>query len=83
MNASVAVYQGLKLAGIDFATSVPCVNLQQLLNLVSEDPKIIHVPVTREEEGVGICAGAWMGGRRPALLMQNSGLETASTPLHR
>ena len=74
MNASVAVYQGLKLAGIDFATSVPCVNLQKLLNLVGEDPKIIHIPVTREEEGVGICAGAWMGGRRPALLMQNSGL---------
>ena len=74
MNPSIAVYQGLKHAGIDFATSVPCVNLQQLLNLVGEDPKIIHVPVTREEEGVGLCAGAWMGGRRPALLMQNSGL---------
>ena len=74
MNASVAVYRGLKLAGIDFATSVPCVNLQKLLNLVSLDPNMIHVPVTREEEGVGICAGAWMGGRRPVLLMQNSGL---------
>jgi sulfopyruvate decarboxylase subunit alpha len=74
MNASVAVYRGLKLAGIDFATSVPCVNLQQLLNLVGKDPKMIHVPVTREEEGVGICAGAWMGGRRTTLLMQNSGL---------
>ena len=32
------------------------------------------MPVTREEEGVGLCAGAWMAGRRPALLMQNSGL---------
>lgn len=74
MNASLSVYHGLKLAGIDFATSVPCVNLQKLLNLVSEDPEIVHVPVTREEEGVGICAGAWMGGRQPALLMQNSGL---------
>jgi sulfopyruvate decarboxylase subunit alpha len=74
MNPSLAVYQGMKRAGINFATSVPCVNLQELLALVSGDQEIIHVPVTREEEGVGICAGAWMGGRRPALLMQNSGL---------
>ena len=74
MNPSLAVYQGMLRAGINFVTSVPCVNLQELLALVSDDPEIIHVPVTREEEGVGICAGAWMGGRRPALLMQNSGL---------
>jgi sulfopyruvate decarboxylase subunit alpha len=74
MNPSLAVYQGMLCAGINFATSVPCVNLQELLALISGDPEIIHVPVTREEEGVGICAGAWMGGRRPALLMQNSGM---------
>ena len=74
MNPSLAVYQGMKRAGINFVTSVPCVNLQELLVLVSSDPDIIHVPVTREEEGIGICTGAWMGGRRPALLMQNSGL---------
>jgi sulfopyruvate decarboxylase subunit alpha len=73
-NPSLAVYHGLKLAGIDFITSVPCVNLQHLLGLIDADTGIIHIPVTREEEGVGICAGAWMGGRRPALLMQNSGL---------
>jgi sulfopyruvate decarboxylase subunit alpha len=73
-DPSSAVYSGLKRAGINFATSVPCVNLQQLLRLVTDDPDIIHMPVTREEEGVGLCAGAWMGGRRPTLLMQNSGL---------
>jgi sulfopyruvate decarboxylase subunit alpha len=74
MNPSLAVYRGMKRAGINFATSVPCVNLQELLALVNGDADIIHLPVTREEEGVGICAGAWMGGLRPALLMQNSGL---------
>ena len=74
MNPSLAVFRGLKRAGIDFAASVPCINLQQLLRQVGEDPGIIHVPVTREEEGVGVCAGAWMGGKKPALLMQNSGL---------
>jgi sulfopyruvate decarboxylase subunit alpha len=74
MNPSLAIYHGLKHVGIDFAASVPCVNLQELLALIGGDSEIIHLPVTREEEGVGICAGAWMGGRRTALLMQNSGL---------
>lgn len=74
INPSYAVYSGLKSSGIDFVASVPCINLQQLLNLVHSDPEITHVPVTREEEGVGLCAGAWIGGKRPALLMQNSGL---------
>jgi sulfopyruvate decarboxylase subunit alpha len=74
MKPSLAVYRGLKRAGIDFAASVPCINLQQLLHRVEGDHEIIHIPVTREEEGVGLCAGAWMGGRKPALIMQNSGL---------
>ena len=74
INPSRAVYLGLKDAGIDFVTSVPCVNLGALLKLISSDRDILHIPVTREEEGVGLCAGAWMGGKRTALLMQNSGL---------
>jgi sulfopyruvate decarboxylase subunit alpha len=74
MKPSLAVYRGLKRAGIDFAASVPCINLQQLLHQVEDDREIIHIPVAREEEGVGLCAGAWMGGRKPALIMQNSGL---------
>jgi sulfopyruvate decarboxylase subunit alpha len=74
MKPSLAVYCGLKRAGIDFAASVPCINLQQLLHQIEDDHEIIHIPVTREEEGVGLCAGAWMGGRKPALIMQNSGL---------
>lgn len=71
---SQAIYRGLKQAGIDFVASVPCVNFQPLFNLLQQDASIQHVPVTREEEGVGLCAGAWLGGKRPALLMQNSGL---------
>jgi len=74
IDPSLAIYRGLRDIHIDFAASVPCVNLQQLLSLVGDDPQIIHIPVTREEEGVGLCAGAWIGGRRPALLMQNSGV---------
>lgn len=68
------IYNGIKDAKIDFIVSVPCANLKKLLNLIDEDEDIKHVPVTREEEGFAICAGAYMGGLRPAILMQNSGL---------
>ena len=74
MDSSDAIYDGLKDIGIDFIVSVPCVNLSKILNMIDEDPEIIHIPVTREEEGIGICAGAYLGGKRPAILMQNSGL---------
>lgn len=74
MDSTDVIYQGLKDAGINFIVSVPCANLKKLLTLVDEDEEIRHVPVTREEEGFGICAGAFMGGMKPAILMQNSGL---------
>ena len=74
MDSSEAIYNGLKDARIDFIVSVPCVNLSKLLNMIDEDEEITHIPVTREEEGIGICAGAFLGGKRTAILMQNSGL---------
>ena len=74
MDSSEAIFDALKDVGIDFIVSVPCVNLSKILNMIDDDEDIIHVPVTREEEGIGICAGAYLGGRKPAILMQNSGL---------
>ena len=74
MDSSEAIFNGLKDNGIDFVVSVPCVNLTKILNMLDEDDDITHIPVTREEEGVGICAGAYLGGKKPAILMQNSGL---------
>ena len=74
MDSTDVIYNGLKNAGINFVVSVPCANLKKLLNLIDDDENIKHVPVTREEEGFGICAGAYMGGMKPAILMQNSGL---------
>ena len=74
MDSSEAIFDAIKDVGIDFVVSVPCVNLSKILNMIDEDDEIIHVPVTREEEGIGICAGAYLGGKKPAILMQNSGL---------
>jgi len=58
---------------INLICSVPCIMLAGVLKRL-EKSSITHIPVTREEEGVGIAAGAFLGGRKPALLMQNSGL---------
>ncbi|MGZ7095339.1 MAG: sulfopyruvate decarboxylase subunit alpha [Methanobacterium sp.] len=74
MDSSEAVYKALKEAGIDFVVSLPCVNLGKLMEMVDCDSDITHVPVTREEEGFGICAGAYLAGKKTAILMQNSGL---------
>ena len=74
MDSTEAIYNGLNDAEIDFIVSVPCVNLTRLLKMIDEDPEITHIPVTREEEGIGICAGAYLGGKKTAILMQNSGL---------
>ena len=37
-------------------------------------PEILHVPCNKEDEGIGLCAGAFMGGKRPDIIMQNTAL---------
>ncbi len=54
------ILAGLKEAGIDLVSSVPDINMLQLINLLYEDKDIAHVPVGR--------------GKKTAMLMQNGGL---------
>lgn len=68
------ILSGLKEAGVDLVSSVPDINMLELLNLLYQDKEITHVPVGREEEGIGVCAGAHLAGKHPAMLMQNGGL---------
>lgn len=74
MNIDQKLYEIIKDFGIDLVLSVPCILLKDILDLINERKEVLHIPVTREEEGVGIAAGAYIGGKRPAILMQNSGL---------
>jgi sulfopyruvate decarboxylase subunit alpha len=69
-----ALAEGLRGGGIDFVASVPDQHLVDLIKRISTNDAFIHVPLCREEEGVGVCVGAYFGGRRPLLLMQNAGL---------
>jgi len=52
---------------------LPDEKMIELIRAVEKDCEVIHVPLCREEEGVGICAGAYLAGRRTAIIMQNAG----------
>ena len=59
---------------IQFVTSVPCKQLAGVLDKIDEEKSIIHVPSNKEDEGIGLCAGATMGGKRSAIIMQNTAI---------
>lgn len=62
----------LKQVCVDVTASLPCEKFKILLEMVAN--QLFHVPLTREEEGVGICAGAALAGKRPAMFIQSSGI---------
>ncbi|HHT9155578.1 MAG TPA: thiamine pyrophosphate-binding protein [Candidatus Tripitaka sp. YC43] len=64
----------LAAAGYDFFTGVPCSIIGDVILLLEKDPRIPYVPAVREDVAVGIAAGAYLGGKTPCVLMQNSGL---------
>ena len=59
---------------IGFVTTVPCKQLAGVIEKIDATPSITHVPSNKEDEGMGLCAGAWMGGKRPAIIMQNTAI---------
>lgn len=73
MSPTDQLYERLRAGGLDFFVSVPCKLLDGMLKKLGHDDSIIYTPVSREEDGVGILAGAFLAGRKPALVMQNSG----------
>jgi phosphonopyruvate decarboxylase len=67
--------------GFSFYTGVPCSFLTPLINRVIGHPHLSYVGATSEGEAVAIAAGAWLAGRRSAMMCQNSGLGNAVNPL--
>jgi sulfopyruvate decarboxylase subunit alpha len=72
-EAARLIVDGLKGAGINLVATLPDINLASLLHEVENDRDILHVPLCREEEGIGICAGAYLVGKKCAAIMQNGG----------
>ncbi len=69
-----AIYAQFQRAGIRQVGYVPDAGHSRLITLCQDDPNIADVVLTTEEEGVGLVAGAALGGQRAALLMQSSGV---------
>ncbi len=71
--AGQAIVAGLKKAGIDFVATLPDEKMLEVIRAVEHDEQLKHVPLCREEEGIGICAGAYLAGKKTAIIMQNAG----------
>ena len=68
------IFAALKAADIRQVGYVPDAGHSRLIELCEADPAIRTVRLTSEEEGIGLAAGAWLGGTRAVLLMQSSGV---------
>ena len=74
MSVNDVIMDALKANNVGFVTTVPCKQLAGVIEKIDQSEDMIHVPSNREDEGMGLCAGAFMGGRRPAIIMQNTAI---------
>ena len=68
------IFKALKDADVRQVAYVPDAGHAKLIQACHDDAEITAISLTTEEEGVGVLAGAWLGGDRGALLMQSSGV---------
>src|SRR2546425_13351535 len=68
------VHRALGRAQVRIVGYVPDAGHSRLIELCQGDRKMLSVVLTTEEEGIGLAAGAWLGGEKSVLLMQSSGV---------
>jgi sulfopyruvate decarboxylase alpha subunit len=68
------IHRELRAAGVRFVGYVPDAGHKRLIELCQADRAMRAVVLTTEEEGIGLAAGAWLGGEKSVLLMQSSGV---------
>ena len=73
LSSSKLIYDCLKECGIRMVSALPETWLVHLIRMAEEDADMRLVRLAKEEEGVGISAGAHLAGVRSAMLMQNHG----------
>jgi len=74
VSVSEKIVKDFKANNISFVTTVPCKQLAGVIDAIDADESIYHIPSNKEDEGMGLCAGAYMGGKRPAIIMQNTAI---------
>jgi sulfopyruvate decarboxylase subunit alpha len=67
------IYDALKACGVGLLSALPETWLVHLIRMAEDDPEMMLVRLAKEEEGVGISAGAHLAGVQSAMLMQNHG----------
>jgi sulfopyruvate decarboxylase subunit alpha len=77
VSSSSLIYRALKDGGVRIVSALPETWLVHLIRMAEEDEEMILVRLAKEEEGVGISAGAHFAGVRSAMLMQNHGFLAA------
>jgi sulfopyruvate decarboxylase subunit alpha len=73
LTSSKLIYDALKECDIRLVSALPETWLVHLIRMTDDDPEMILVRLAKEEEGVGISAGAHFAGVKSAMLMQNHG----------
>ena len=68
------IHKELSGAGVRVVGYVPDAGHKRLIELCQADKKMRAVVLSTEEEGIGLAAGAWLGGQKSVLLMQSSGV---------
>lgn len=68
------LYRTLRAAHVRQVGYVPDAGHASLIGLLAKDSQVRSVPLTTEEEGIALAAGAWLGGDRAVLLLQSSGV---------
>jgi len=63
------IYDALKACGIRLVSALPETWLVHLIRMAEEDPEMTLVRLAKEEEGVGISAGAHLAGVKSAMLV--------------
>lgn len=74
---------GLKEAGVSIVAAVPDSHLKSAHKLLREQNTIRYVLASNELDLPGICAGAYFGGKKSVMIMENSGLRQACEPISR
>ena len=74
MSINKTLVNGLIKNRIEFVTTVPCKQLAGVIDEIEASASIYHIPSNKEDEGMGLCAGAYMGGKRSAIIMQNTAI---------
>src|SRR6202040_3388344 len=77
VSSSRAIYDALKDSGVRLMSALPETWLVHLIRMAEDDPEMTLVRLAKEEEGVGISAGAHLAGVKSAMLMQNHGFLAA------